>query len=201
MANYHLAELEIARDPTHPRHILPPPLPQSFRVLDVGCGAGQSLMSAYPDRLSFGIDKDFRALTLGKSMSDRICFVNAAAEALPFRSQEFDFVYARVSLPYTNIFRSLAEIHRVLKKDETIWLTLHGFDTVWKQRAKRSRTWFAYVMINSLCSRFFHRQFSIRGGYESFQTETSIRQALTRTGFEDIQITRGKHFLVTSRAA
>jgi hypothetical protein len=32
---YHRRELKIALDPSHPTHILPPPVPPSVRVLDV----------------------------------------------------------------------------------------------------------------------------------------------------------------------
>jgi ubiquinone/menaquinone biosynthesis C-methylase UbiE len=72
-------------------------------------------LPAYPDRISFGIDIDLDALKLGKTLSERTCLVNAAAEALPFKDSQFDLVFARVSLPYTNIPASLREIRRVLK--------------------------------------------------------------------------------------
>src|ERR1051325_3965897 len=120
MSDYNIAELRIALDPKHPNHILPPSLPASAKVLDIGCGAGQSLMAAYPDRVSFGIDISFAALKLGKSMSDRIRLVNGGAEALPFQGASFDFVFARVSLPYTNIAAALREVHRVVKADGRI---------------------------------------------------------------------------------
>jgi ubiquinone/menaquinone biosynthesis C-methylase UbiE len=201
--DYNLAELKIALDATDPRHILPPALPPHLKVLDVGCGAGQSLIGAYPDRLSFGIDIDLDALKTGKSISDRICLVNGAAEKLPFKSREFGFVFARVALPYTNIPISLREIHRVLNERGRIWLVLHPFALPWKQVKTtnyKGKIWFAYIVLNSVALHLFQRQFSFLGKYESFQTEKGIRRALTRSGFEDVQITRGRHFVVTARA-
>jgi ubiquinone/menaquinone biosynthesis C-methylase UbiE len=200
---YHLGEFQLAQDPTNPRHILPPPLPAGLRVLDVGCGAGQSLIAAYPDRLSFGVDVDFEALKLGRSLTERVAFANAAAEALPYASGQFDFVTARVSLPYTNLSRSLREMRRVLKKGGGVWMTLHPLSIPWSQAKVanvKGRIFFAYVVLNSLLFHFVQRQFPFLGRYESFQTGRGMRRALEKNGFRDISITQGRHFVVTARA-
>jgi len=97
---YNLNELQIALDPSNPRHSLPPAMPPSAKVLDVGCGAGQSLMARFDDRVSFGIDIDLAALQMGRSLSNRICFTNGKAEALPYKDATFDFVYARLAAIY-----------------------------------------------------------------------------------------------------
>src|SRR5437867_7613895 len=107
-------EFAIARDPTDPRHVNPPPFPPDRRVLDVGCGAGQTLIACYGDRRAFGIDVDLDALKLGRSLTNRVAFVCGATEHLPFRDCGFDVVIARVSLPYTDLRLSLPEIRRVL---------------------------------------------------------------------------------------
>jgi len=203
VSDYNLDELKIATDPAHPKHILPPRLPPSSRVLDIGCGAGQSLIAVYQDRVSFGVDIDLHALGLGRSLTDRIRFVNGRAEALPFKSGQFDLVFARVSLPYTNIPISLREIHRVLKKGGMVWLTLHPFAIPWRQVQTsnyRGKLFFAYIVLNSLCLHLFHWQFSFLGRHESFQTKRGIRRALEQNAFEDVSVTQGEHFLVTARA-
>lgn len=100
--HYHRAELKIALDPSQPDHLVPPPLPRSERVLDIGCGAGQTLIAAYSDRVSFGLDIDLDVLKLGRSLTDDVCFVCGKAESLPWPSGQFDMVIARVSLPYTS---------------------------------------------------------------------------------------------------
>ena len=201
--DYHRGELKIALDPSHPAHILPPSLPRSRRVLDIGCGAGQTLIAAYPDRVSFGLDIDFDALKLGRSLTDRVCFVRGKAESLPWPKGQFDMVIARVSLAYTNIGASLKEIHRVLNKGGQLWMTLHPVSVPWRQ-AKSSdyKGWifFAYIVANSVCFHLTRKQFPFRGRYESFQTEKGITQALIKNGFEGICISRGRHFLVTARS-
>ena len=203
---YHRTELEIALNPEHPAHILPPALPPAQRVLDIGCGAGQTLIAAYPDRISFGLDVDMEALGLGRSLTDRVRFVCGRAELLPYEREQFDFVLARVSLAYTNISAALKEIHRVLKGNGGVWMTLHPFSFSWNQ-AKGSnwkgRIFFGYIVLNSMHLHLAQRQFPFLGRYESFQTEKGITRALRRSGFHSISITRpgGRHFLVTAERA
>ena len=202
--DYILEELNIALNPNDPRHNLPPCLPSTARVLDVGCGAGQSLIAAYPDRTSFGVDIDFESLQFGKTLSDRTCLVNSVAEALPFKDNHFDLVFSRVCLPYTNIPASLREMRRVLKANGRVWLSLHPFSISWEQ-AKRSsakgKVYFAYILLNSLIFHLFQREVSFLGKrYETFQTERGIRRALLQSGFDDVQIERLRFFSVTARA-
>lgn len=200
---YHLGELKIAQDPSHPAHILPPPVPEGSCVLDVGCGAGQTLIAAYPRRITFGVDIDLSALHLGRTLTQEIRFAAATAEALPFRSASFDVVIARVSLAYTDLRRSLAEIHRVLKPNGLLWMTLHPFEIPWQQ-AKGSnlkgKLFFMYVVLNSALFHFGQRQFTLFGKQESFQTESGTRRALQHCRFGEITINKARHFLVTARA-
>jgi len=203
---YHRAELKIAFDPSHPEHLLPPSLPRSHKVLDIGCGAGQTLIAAYPDRISFGLDIDLNALKLGRSFTDHVCFVCGKAESLPFPSGQFDMVIARYSLLYTNISSSLNEIHRVLRKDGRLWMTLHPFSEAWGQAMwykYNYKGWisFAYIVLNSVLFHLTQKQFPFLGRYESFQTERGISQALMKNGFEGISIISEKDsFLVTARS-
>jgi ubiquinone/menaquinone biosynthesis C-methylase UbiE len=201
---YHESELRIALDPTHPDHILPPPLPLSAKVLDVGCGAGQTLIAAYPDRVCFGLDIDLEAISFGRTLTSDVSFVNGRAEALPFKNQEFDVVIARVSLPYTNLGSSLKEIRRVLRDDGKLWLTLHAFSMAWKQSQEngfRAKIFFGYILLNSFWFHLASKQFPFLGGkYESFQTERGIRRALEQNDFREVTITRTRHFVVEALA-
>ena len=199
--DYHLSELRIAQDPSHPAHILPPAVPSGSRILDVGCGAGQTLIAAYADRVTFGIDIDFETLQIGSTWTDQIRFVCGKAEGLPFRNDYFNLVIARVSLAYTNIRPSLREIHRVLQPGGTLWMTLHPLSIPWntaKQSGLRGKVYFAYIAVNSLCFHFVQRQVSFFGRYESFQTERGIRRALYNAGFTSVTVTRDRHFVVTA---
>ncbi|HEX7358920.1 MAG TPA: class I SAM-dependent methyltransferase [Bryobacteraceae bacterium] len=203
---YHLEELKAALDPNHPSHSLPPPLPASKRVLDIGCGAGQTLIARYPDRVSFGIDIDADALRTGRSLTDRVRFVCGKAENLPYSNAQFDQVVARVSLAYTNIGPALKEIRRVLRDDGELWIALNRFSGSWAQaKAGNWRGWifFGYVALNSILFHLVQRQFSFFGKYESFQTVRGISRALSQSGFGSISLTRpgpaGRHFLVTAK--
>ena len=202
---YHLMEFAIARDPTDPRHVNPPPFPPDRRVLDIGCGAGQTLITCYGDRRAFGVDVALDALRLGRTLTKRVSFVCAAAERLPFRDGGFDVVIARVSLPYTDFRRSLREIRRVLKPGGFFWAVLHPISVGWNTvdpRKPRTLLRFAYVTLNSL---LFHFTGSVapyrRGRYESFQTSWGIRRALRAAGFARVTVRRQTHFVVTAEAA
>ena len=200
---YNLNELQIALDPSNPRHSLPPAMPPSAKVLDVGCGAGQSLMARFDDRVSFGIDIDLAALQMGRSLSNRICFTNGKAEALPYKDATFDFVYARVSLPYTNIPASIKEMRRILKAGGQAWLALHPFSFTYRQALHsnyKGKIFFLYIVLNSLFLHCCQWQWPFLGRYESFQTESGIKRILQANGFGDVSVECGRHFLVTARA-
>jgi len=200
---YHRRELKIALDPTHPEHVLPPAVPRSAKVLDIGCGGGQTLIAAYPDRLTYGIDLDEDALRLGQSLTDRICFVRGDGESLPFAGNSFDMVLARVSLPYMRIGPTIREMRRVLRPGGEIWITLHIFRSVWRQACESSvKGWifFVYIVLNSMLLHLAQKEFSFFGRNESFQTERGIRRLLERNGFDDIRISVGEHFIVSAHA-
>jgi ubiquinone/menaquinone biosynthesis C-methylase UbiE len=202
-SEYHLRELEIARDRHRPEHAMPPYLPPPARILDIGCGAGQTLIAGFPDRVSFGLDVDFDALKLGCTLTNQVRFARGVAEALPYRSESFDMVVARVSLPYTRLIESLAEVHRVLRRDGRLWVVLHPFRMVWNQAQRgsyKSKILFAYILANSLLFHCFQKQFSIGARCESFQTQRGIQRALRRAGFGDIEVQlSSRQFLVTAR--
>jgi ubiquinone/menaquinone biosynthesis C-methylase UbiE len=200
---FHLDELGAALDSGNPCHIAPPPQPVSKTILDIGCGAGQTLIASYPDRVSYGIDIDAEALGLGGRLTKRVRFSLGRAEALPYADAQFDMVISRVALPYTNFQRSFKEIRRVLKPGGELWITLHSFSLVTRNLdLGRLRTYlsFAFVLTNSLLFHVCQRQFSVFGRCESFQTQRGIRRALEQNGFRAIEIKQGRHFLVQARA-
>src|SRR5436190_8968886 len=104
-STYHLEELEIAKDAGATGHIMPNLPKGKSRILDVGCGAGQTLIASdlSRDARAFGIDVDHSALRLGRSLTKRVGFVCSRAECLPFPNEYFDVVISRIALPYTHI--------------------------------------------------------------------------------------------------
>ena len=200
---YHRGELAISLDTAHAAHILPPTAPTGARILDIGCGAGQTLIAAYPDRTAFGIDVDHSALALGRQWTDHVCFVQGRAESLPLPGAQFDLVISRTSLCYTDLKRSLPEAHRVLRPGGRLWITLHPFGIAWRQvRLASPRSWlyFTYVLLNSALFHYFGHQVRWFGRYESFQTEAGMRRALERCGFAEVRITQGRHFVMEAKA-
>ena len=194
----------MAQNPSHPAHILPPPLPARSRVLDVGCGAGQTLIAAYPEQFCVGVDVDSDALVLGRIWSNTIQFACAQAEALPFRNNEFDCVMARVSLAYTDLARSLPEIARVLKPSGLFWAVLHpAAIPLATARAGGIKAWvfFAYIACNSFLFHLLGRNFRFGNRCESFQTGGGMQRALRSHGFTNVEISHGRHFVVQARRA
>lgn len=206
---YHLRELEIARSPGDPRHVMPAILPKHRRILDVGCGAGQTLIASdlHADVQAVGIDIDQEALALGRELTERVRFVAGSAEALPFADGAFDLVIARVALPLTYVPAAVAEIGRVVAPQGDIWLVLHSLQRTVQLlggnlrhlEAKRA-VYRSYVLANGL---LYHVAgvmvpFPSSGRYETFQTDRSIGRELRRAGFTAIRTTHSIHYVVTA---
>jgi ubiquinone/menaquinone biosynthesis C-methylase UbiE len=170
-------------------------------VLDLGCGAGQTLAAAYPDLETFGLDIDFDAMAFGRDrIASNVRFTAGRAEQLPFADAQFDLVIARVSLAYTNLPKSVQEIGRVLKPGGKLWAVLHPFAVPLvsvRTSNWRGKIFFAYILLNSLALHVLGRAGSFFGRYESFQTNRGIRRILESAGFRNIVIERGHHFVVT----
>jgi len=208
---YHEGELEIARSPGDPRRILPTVPPTARRVLDVGCGAGQSLigLALPPDVAAVGVDRDADALSLGTTWTNDVRFVCGSGAALPFADQSFDFVFSRVALPYMHVPTALKEIRRVLSTNGRMWLVLHGPGIVFSQLTNavrgghaKSALFQSYAALNGAVYHLTGRllRWPIGGRYESFQTRRIIPR-LREAGFTDIQVEFAQHFIVQARKA
>ena len=210
---YHLEELRIARDASDPRRTVPTVRPHHRRILDVGCGAGQTLIACVPggDDAPFavGVDLDRDALALGRRLDGGLAFANSLGERLPFADASFDLVFSRVALPYMPVGVALREMARVLAPGGDLWLTLHPLDKTLAElrgdlRARRAKALLhrAYVIANGLSLDLLGREWPTpwrRDRYESFQTERAIRRALAAAGFVDVRTERGAAFVVTAR--
>lgn len=208
---YHLAELEVARSPSDPRHVMPE-VPRTVRaVLDVGCGAGQTLIAlTLPDGpvLRCGVDVDQAALVLGRSLDGTLALARAPGEALPFADESFDFVLCRVALPYMDVARATREMARVLRPGGRVWLALHPMSFALAELARHARLaqpkgvlYQLYVLANGIALHAGGRQFRFPLGaraFESVQTERGIWRALERAGFGGVAVRRDRFFVVTA---
>jgi len=207
--DYHLRELAIAQSPDDPRHVMPAILLRHRRILDIGCGAGQTFIASNlaSGVQAAGLDVDFEALLLGRELTQRVGFIAGQAEHLPFPDASFDLVLSRVTLPLTYVPAAVREIGRVTAPGGDLWLVLHSLDKTvrdlreslssgqWKRATYRS-----YVLANGA---LFHATGRLApspqgGHYESFQTNAAISRALQRAGFENIVAVSGRHFVVTA---
>jgi ubiquinone/menaquinone biosynthesis C-methylase UbiE len=206
---YHLTELTIAQSPHDPRHVMPVILPRHRRILDIGCGAGQTFIASNlaAGVQAAGLDVDFEALLLGRELTHRVGFIAGQAEHLPFPDASFDLVLSRVTLPLTYVPAAVREIGRVTAPGGDLWLVLHSLDKTVHDLAVslRSGQWKrvlyrAYVLANGA---FFHAAGRLApspldGHYESFQTNAAIRRELQQAGFENIVAVNGQHYVVTA---
>ncbi len=205
---YHLREAQIARSAGDTRRILPVVPRDARRVLDIGCGAGQTLLALdLRGVAAVGVDFDREALQLGRSLSEEFHFVQSQGEWLPFREGCFDLVFSRVAVPYMDIPRALGEMARVLRPGGSLWVTLHPLWMLSWPAAFSSPKALAFELYRlantawfTLCGGVFRYPLR-RRRLESYQTERGMRLALGAAGFEGIAFEHGGHFLVTARKA
>ena len=126
---YHQGELEVALDARNPHRLVPQP-GDATAILDIGCGAGQTLVAIGAVGRGVGVDIDVAALRVAARgpIGQPLKVAAAQGEHLPFAASAFDYVYSRVALPYMNIPVALAEMARVLQPEGHLWLALHPID-------------------------------------------------------------------------
>jgi len=211
LSDYHRLELSIATDPNDSRRVMPVVDARHERILDIGCGAGQTLIGSNLRKgvCAVGLDLDQAALAMGKRLTPAIHFVSGRGESLPFRTRFFDLVICRVSLPYMHISRALSEMARVTAPGGDLWLVLHPFSMTAKEfgdnltslqlKAGLYRLW---VLMNGLTLNTIGKQMHWPGNphrYETWQSSGAIKRALVTAGYVSVQIHRDNHFVVTAK--
>ena len=209
---YHLAELEVARTPGDPRRVMPIVSPDARAVLDVGCGAGQTLLALdlpHEGILRCGVDVNPAALAHGRGLDASLALTCARGESLPFGDASFDLVLCRVAIPYMDVPRAVAEMARVLRPGGELWLVLHPAAFALRALAEHVRRgqpkgvlFQLYVLANGLA---LHAgaplvRFPLGArALESVQTERGIRRVLARAGLRQVNVRRDRFFVVTAR--
>ncbi len=184
-----------------------------MRILDLGCGTGQELVSwgiSGSDEVT-GIDIDDQRLSIARIRFPQRTYLHGAGENIPLPEASIDRVICSVALPYMNIPAALREISRILVPGGRLSLSLHlpGFclnELIHKAIPKPIPTLYRlYVISNGV---IFHTSGKtigfVNGRTESFQTERGMKIALTRAGFTDFSFHRengptGETFTVHSR--
>jgi len=178
------ASIEAVRD-LHPR-----------RVLDIGCGAGQELLSFVADRRAFGLGIDIskeaglagRQLFAAQGLDDRVAFARASAESVPCRSGSFDVIICRLALPYTDNHKVFAEFARILRPGGMILVKIHHPRFYLRKFTDGFRSGDVRSMVHSIRVLTAGTLYIVLGrqirngivGRECFQTERLLRQELRR---------------------
>lgn len=102
------------------------------RVLDIGCGAGQTLrlLGTFQPAARVGIDLELNSLVCGCLLDEAeeraIHYLCASAHTLPIQDGRFSHVICRVSLNYMHQQRALCEMIRVLQPGGSLYCRLEG---------------------------------------------------------------------------
>jgi SAM-dependent methyltransferase len=209
-AGYHLEELAIARAADDARRIMPPIPPGCKRIVDVGCGLGQTLIASHlGDAVACGVEPDVAVLRLGRQLDGRIHLIGGQAERIPVREGWAQFVIARLSLPYTDIPVAIGEIYRVLEPGAELWAVLHpismalgGFLEGVRSFRVRAVLYRLYVLLNGLLLHFTGRQVRYplnRARSETFQTVGGMTRVLLAAGFQDVRVAQPPGFIMVAR--
>jgi SAM-dependent methyltransferase len=207
---YHRRELDLALDASHPSHSLPPVPLSATRILDIGCGMGQTLVALQlgPAVEAWGVDCDEEAVAAGREIAEgNIHLAVGAGEHLPFPDASFDLVYSRVALPYMDIGIALAEICRVLRAGGKFWAALHPPQMLIRRMREDIAAWqvrdlifCGFVALNSVWLRVFRRQLRIRGHCETVQTRAGFEKLLKAAGLEPLPVnTWSDQFIVEAQ--
>lgn len=167
------------------------------RVLDLGCGAGHELLPFLEntDALCFGVDsgESLGSLTqpLFADFRERTAFVRSTGELLPFDDDSFDVIICRVSLPYMDNRRAVAEIGRILKPGGALLLKTHApLFYLWllyarlKTFSPRQVAYPVICIIASIWNSLTGRQLShgIWRGKEIYQTRGFLKEEFGKSG-------------------
>lgn len=177
-------------------------------ILDIGCGNGKDLLQPEFAHAAerHGIDPQGFAIDQGRHHYPQLKLECGTAERLPYPDAFFDVVMSRVTLPYTDLPRALAEIRRVLRPGGMVFFTMHDWRHQWAflTNAVQTCSWkrvldHAYILVASLAYLGSGKPLARpwNGRYETFQTSARFRQSMQRAGFDEVLMGRTKrHFIV-----
>jgi ubiquinone/menaquinone biosynthesis C-methylase UbiE len=106
------------------------------RTLDLGCGTGRNLPLLAPGVRAVGLDPSLDSLRRARRRAPRAAFVQARAEALPFRGGCFDTVVSGLALcSVPDPSAGLTELRRVLRPEGRLRALEHvRATTAWRAR-------------------------------------------------------------------
>ncbi|HZH33311.1 MAG TPA: class I SAM-dependent methyltransferase [Pyrinomonadaceae bacterium] len=108
------------------------------RVLDIGCGAGQEMLP-FVERGATGVGMDITPEVgkVGRKMygeagfAEKVSFLRASGNELPFESESFDVLICRGALMFMESKRALGEMARVLRPNGAFLLKVQDAPYYW----------------------------------------------------------------------
>jgi ubiquinone/menaquinone biosynthesis C-methylase UbiE len=105
-------------------------LPQHPRIIELGCGAAhlsRQLLQRFPACEVTGLEVDERQMAKNRlKPQERLHFIQAGAQAIPFADGSFDLALMLKSLhhvPLDLLDQALAEVHRVLRPQGLLYVS------------------------------------------------------------------------------
>lgn len=104
-----------------------------LKILDLGCGTGQTALSLEKFGVVYGTDRSFSALKYSfQNGLNKV--VESDSYHLPFKENTFDLVTMLDVLEHVkNDLRALKELKRVLKKNSMILITVPAYQFLWSE--------------------------------------------------------------------
>ena len=115
------------------------------KILDMGCGSGRFTLAlaSLGAKKVIGVDLGAEGIEVAKKTAKlnhikNVKFVEGSVLNLPFKNEEFDFVFCKGVLHHTgNLEKGLSEYYRVMKKSGMGFLYLYGSGGIfWNSRKK-----------------------------------------------------------------
>lgn len=147
------------------------------KVLDIGCGTGEAILmlsSSLPNSLLCGVDLSKGMIAKAKAKTHdnkRILFQAAESNFLPFKSDQFDFIFTTNSFHhYNEPVNSLLEMKRILKIGGSLFLL-----DVCSTKSLGIKIWDIYQRLKDK-------------GHIKYYSLVEIADYLVFAGFKDVQL-------------